>query len=216
MTEKAIMKLLSTFARTISHQSFGLISHIPEPDSIVNACYKNADLKVERDGGSVQYGWVFAHRLTAAFESVGYFIATHHSVWRDPNKRLIDVTPFNSEVKHQPLNVDGKVYFLTDDKAEPVQVEGIGAPLPMRFFPLNNGKKLQAYLEELRVKEEIACQQYYNEIADQVIKGQSIETFIVQHFEHLIRYVGHRAHVVPPRKVFIGLQIGFVAPVSRR
>ena len=173
MTQSEFLKHLSTFARTISYQSFGLISHIPEPDSIVNACYQNAERKVSQDGGSVQYGWIFAHRRTAAFESVGYFIATHHAVWRDSNRRLIDVTPFNTEVMHQPLNLDNKVYFLADDKAEPVPIKGMPGPLPMKFFPLNNGKKLLAYIEELRSKEEEACQEYYKSIANQVIANRT-------------------------------------------
>lgn len=172
MSERDFMKLLKSFAKTISSQSFGLIKHAPEQDAQVNTCYHNAEVKAERAGGRIQYGWTFNHRLTADFPSVGYFVAAHHAVWRDSIGRLIDVTPFNPEVKHQPLNNGGEVYFLVDDRAKPVMIEGQGAPLPMKFSPLNEGKKLKAHVENLTVKEQQKCQEYYQTIAEQVKSNQ--------------------------------------------
>lgn len=156
-------KLLKTFAKSISSQALGPIVHSPELFAEVNICYDNVKRKVDLHGGNIQYGWTFVHRLTANFQSIGYFMATHHAVWRAPNDQLIDITPFHTDIKHQPYAPDGRLYFLVDDKAQPVRIGQIDAPLPLKFFPLNDGKKLLFYIGELRANEEEACQKLYAE-----------------------------------------------------
>lgn len=159
------IKLLKTFARSISHQPLGPILHLPEPFAAENTCYENVIRKIEASSGNIQYGWTFLHRLTANFESVGYFVATHHAVWRSPVGQLVDITPFHSEPKHRPYAPNDRLYFLVDDKAQLVRIGNVEAPLPLKFFPLNNGKKLLAYVEQLRNNEEEVCQKLYAEYA---------------------------------------------------
>ena len=167
MNDDEFLGLLETFAKTISRKPFGLVKHRPELYAQVNTCFHNTEQKVARSGGRVQYGWMFLHRYTADFSSVGYFIATHHAVWFDGLSELTDVTPFNPDTKHQPIHVNGSIFFLVDDKAKPVQVEGQGLPLPNKYYPLNNGKKLKVYVDQLIIDEQKECEQYYEQIAQQ-------------------------------------------------
>jgi hypothetical protein len=52
-----------------------------------------------KDSGTILFGWTFNHRLSAEYG--GYLMATHHAVWRALDNKLIDVTPFTDDPKHQ-------------------------------------------------------------------------------------------------------------------
>ena len=151
------------------------VPYLPDSSAIVNACYQNVEDKVARDGGSAQYGWHFSHKYAPGISEVGYLVATHHAVWRSPKGQLIDVTPFHPTQSLRPLNLDGKVYFLIDDKAEPARIEGYPVPLPMKYFALNSGKKLKAYLDELSIKEEASCAEYNRQLAEQIASQRAID-----------------------------------------
>ena len=159
-------KLLKTFARTISKQTIVEVLHDPESYAMVNTCYDNVKQKVVRSEVRVQYGWTFSYRKPTHFQSIGYFMATHHAVWQSLTGSLVDVTPFNQDSSHQPYTVNGRLYFLVDDKAQPIMIGELEGPLPFRFFPLNDGKKLLAHLDELRNKERQNCEAIYQELAN--------------------------------------------------
>jgi hypothetical protein len=38
----------------------------------------------------------------------------------------------------------------------------------MKYFPLNNGKKLKAYLEELTTKDEASCAEHNRQLIEQI------------------------------------------------
>jgi hypothetical protein len=55
---------------------------------------------VQQSGGGVLYGWMFHYRETAALAGQGYVLAVNHAVWHAPDKKLIDVTPFDHHPHH--------------------------------------------------------------------------------------------------------------------
>lgn len=85
-----------------------------QPEGNANQCYYNVRTKVDRDGGSTQYGWTFNASTYLMF-------AIPHSVWRSPQSELIDLTP-SSQVERTDriatdVSDDGKRLFLPDDDA---------------------------------------------------------------------------------------------------
>ncbi len=71
----------------------------PDRDAILSECFHNVSQKVERDGGSMLYGWNLWEWSRVFVE------AEHHAVWVKDGE-LIDVTP-----KH---NGERKILFLPD------------------------------------------------------------------------------------------------------
>lgn len=61
----------------------------------------NVKNKIERDGGSIQYGWVIWEWVNVLVE------AEFHAVWRSPEGRLICVSPNDQN--------EDKILFLPDD-----------------------------------------------------------------------------------------------------
>ena len=155
-------QIITAFARTISSQPIGLAYHRPEKWARASHCFANVIKKVQQDGGKARFGWTFGCRVMADAPELGYLIATHHAVWHAPDGKLIDVTPFHTDLKHRPYAPTGDVLFLIDDKAEPVVIgNNVFAPLPLRFFPLSNGERLIAYIEQKKSKEEQQCRDMY-------------------------------------------------------
>ena len=114
---------------------------------------QNVLLKMNRDGGSAIYGWVFLDR-----ESVHghYLIALHHSIWSPAGSpAAIDITPFHQDPKYQPFcPAAGNVLFLIDEAAQPKMIGSALSPLPSRFFPVTQDPNLVAYVEELNTEEQ--------------------------------------------------------------
>jgi hypothetical protein len=152
------------FAATISRQQIGLVLYRPEDRGRPMWCFENAARKVERDGGKVQFGWMFQHRLVADIPGPGYLIAIHHAVWRAPDGQLIDVTPFDADARHQPLAPRGTVLFLIDDAAQPIIVDHIAhqLPLPSKFLSRSNDELLVTHVQQLQRQEEQACRRIYS------------------------------------------------------
>jgi hypothetical protein len=156
---KRLMAGLSDFAQTISSQALGLAFYRPEGTALPTHCFENVLRKVDRDGGRIQFGWTFGTRLSSNGE---YLIATHHAVWHAPIGQLIDVTPMHEEERHRPITHQGDILFLVDDLARPVQTKSFMAPLPSRFFALDDTAKLNAYVAHLQQDEDRACQVIYD------------------------------------------------------
>ncbi|WP_461074416.1 hypothetical protein [Spirosoma flavus] len=177
MTLKEMIPHLRAFAKQIKGilSSVQYVQHIPDATALINACYQNVDDKVAREGGYAQYGWHFSHKFAPGISEVGYLVATNHAVWCSPQGKLIDVTPFHPNPRLRPLNVDGKIFFLADNKAAPDRLEGYPLPNPMKFFALNTGKKLKAYIEELTQKEEVAYSEYSKKLAEQIAEQKKVQ-----------------------------------------
>lgn len=157
------MKQLETFAKTISSQSLGLVYYQPEEWAQQSRCFENAAQKTKCSGGRPQTGWMFHSRQVLQLpDQPGYLIAVHHAVWRSPNGDLIDITPFNTEQKHQPLTVDGSVLFLMDDTATPITNNKIFAPRPSQFWALSENEEMAQYVSQLASKEKEECQKIYS------------------------------------------------------
>ena len=154
-------KSINAFARTISSQPLGLAYHRPEKWAYASHCFSNVIKKVQQDGGRARFGWTFQGCIMSDDPELDYLVATHHAVWNAPDGSISDVTPFHTSSK--PLCVPtGEVLFLVDDKAEPVVIgNNVFAPLPLRFFPLSDDKRLITYIEQKKNEEEQRCRDIY-------------------------------------------------------
>jgi hypothetical protein len=148
---------IDAISKSISAQPLGLAYHRPEAWANPARCFENAARKAAQDGGRLQFGWTFHHRLVERLPGPGYLFLTHHAVWNAPSGHLIDVTPYPAE-KHRPIGPEGSILFLVDDKAKPFTSEKMIAPLPLRFFALDEEASMLEYIKGLNEKEQAACQ----------------------------------------------------------
>jgi len=163
ISDSELRKGITAFAATISGQPLGLAKHCPEPWGQQMRCFENVGRKVQQDGGRGQSGWMFQFKYLADDASLGYLVATHHTVWHAPGGQLIDVTPFHSNPQNHPLCPGDGVLFLVDDAAPPVFTDKVMAPLPSRFFPLSAEDRLVEHVKRLEEEERQACQRIYDQ-----------------------------------------------------
>jgi hypothetical protein len=150
-------ELLRQFAATISKGPLGVIDHAPEPWALLTNCIGNVLEKLQRDGGSPVYGWVFLQRISPEYGP--YLIAQYHAVWKAVDSTApLDITPFHEDEKHRPYAPGGKVLFLVDDAAPPKTLGNAVGPHPSRYFPMNDDPKLAAYTEQRAAEEKIKTQ----------------------------------------------------------
>ncbi len=162
LTDFDLKKYIGEFALTISKQQIGLASHQPEEWGMRTRCFENSYSKVQKDGGRVQFGWMFHWRISDNIPGPGYLIAIHHAVWCAPNGQVIDVTPFHHDKKHHPLtDFDNSIIFLVDDNAMPMMTDKVIAPLPSRYYQLNDEQQLTKYVQQLSEIEQEKCRQIY-------------------------------------------------------
>lgn len=154
---KLVMARIRAIAPTVSRQPLGLAYHQPERGADAARCFENVSRKVAQDGGRTQFGWTFHLRFVEGFPELAYLFLTHHAVWNAPDGRLVNVTPY-PDPKHYPLPGPGAdILFLVDDRALPFRNEKLVAPLPLRFFPLNDDERLAAYVKKLNEEEQEKC-----------------------------------------------------------
>jgi hypothetical protein len=158
--DKLIKARIEEIAESISRQPLGLVHHQPEPWSQFARCFENVAQKVHEAGGQTMFGWTFHHRFVQDIPGSGYLFLTHHAVWHAPDGRLIDVTPY-PEPKHHPLAPGGSILFLVDMNALPIKRANLIAPLPLRFFALDDDQCLASYVERLNEEEQRKCGELY-------------------------------------------------------
>jgi hypothetical protein len=158
--DKLINARIKKIAESSNHQPLGLAYHRPESWSQFRQCFENVERKVREAGGRTIFGWTFHHRLVEAIPGPGYLFLTHHAVWHAPDGHLIDVTPY-PEPKHHPIAPGGGILFLVDANALPVQRANLIAPLPLRFFTLNNDERFDAHVAWLDEEEQKKCAEIY-------------------------------------------------------
>ena len=157
LTTEILEQKIYAISKLISKDKLVLILHVPDPSATPTNCFSNV-LSIQKIyGGEIKYGWIFFNRFSEEYGD--YIFVTHHAVWLNPSNNLVDITPFHKEVKHQPRTVDGKVLFLIDENAQPIQKENFIIPLQNRFFAVKSSSKLYEYIQDLQNKE----YQYYKE-----------------------------------------------------
>jgi hypothetical protein len=134
------------------------VYHNPENEAIPLRCFENVTAKVEKDGGRPIYGWIFGHHESQFGE---YLTATHHAVWLALDNTLLDVTPFAEPQYGYIIKASNYVVFLPDELALRIRGEGVGAPLPTKFFALSDNSELREYLKQQVEKEQRECQEIY-------------------------------------------------------
>lgn len=100
---KAITPSLLDFCRKISDGQPHYIPLKPIFDGRMQFCFDNVAQKIQRDGGTIVYGWAIWHVPGL------YYEAEHHGVWRHPNGTIEDVSP-----QFDPMDY---VLFLPDPLA---------------------------------------------------------------------------------------------------
>src|ERR1700722_16549739 len=80
-----------------------------------------------------------------------YLMAIHHPIWNAPDGKTFDVTPFHSEPLHHPILINGAVLFLVDRNANPLDIRGAMAPLPIKFFSSSDDPELKAPRRDLKL-----------------------------------------------------------------
>jgi hypothetical protein len=158
--ETLLRTRIDAVSKTISSQPLGLAHRRPETWADAAQCFENAARKASQAGGRIQFGWTFHHRLVERLPGPGYLFLTHHAVWNAPSGHLIDVTPYPA-AKHRPIGPEGSILFLVDDKAKPFTNEKMIAPLPLRFFAIDEEDGMLKYVKRLNEEEQAACQALY-------------------------------------------------------
>jgi hypothetical protein len=102
-----IIEQLNVSARSINSGPLGLAVHNPEAWGQQSRWFENVVRKVQQDGGRVIFGWMFQLKYISEVPELSYLIATHHAVWQGPERRLIDVIPFHSDLANRPLAAGG-------------------------------------------------------------------------------------------------------------
>lgn len=154
---------INAVARQVSKQPMGLALHKPESWAEATNCFRNVERKVAESRGRAQFGWTIHHRLAEKIEGLPlYLYLTHHAVWISPDGKLIDVTPYPNP-RHKPVGQGDDPIFPIDDHAQPVPVGSQSAPLPLRFFAVDDSEELKAYIEHLNQREQEACRQLYSQ-----------------------------------------------------
>ncbi len=151
---KEVFDRIRAIAPRISNEPLAGARHEPDTSALPTQCFSNAQRKAQQAGGGVLFGWMFNYREVVALPGPGYLIGVNHAVWRAPDNKLIDVTPFHSDPKHHPIVVNGNaVLFLIDSTATPLRNEHVGLALPSWFFPLTHDEAMAAHVAELESKE---------------------------------------------------------------
>ena len=159
LTSATLKEHLDIIAATLSRHRVCVLAHRPEEWGLPTQCYENVRRKIEKDHGRDRYGWMFQYRQIADISGPGYIMAVHHAVWNSPEGHLIDVTPFHTDPKHQPLLQGGEVIFLFDEGATLVRTTNTRAPVPIRFYPLSDEQRLVAHVDRIRAEEIRRCRE---------------------------------------------------------
>ena len=101
----------------------------PERDSLPRNCLNNTKSYIERHGGEIQLGWIFACMGNIAIKM------TAHAVVKFKDDSLLCVTPNEFRI--------GKLKFAPDNSIEKLIVNDF---LPTRFVALVNDGTLEQYL----------------------------------------------------------------------
>ena len=125
---------LLAFCSGISTERPIYIPSKPSADAQTSACFDNVGRKIGRAGGSIAYGWAIWHLPSL------YFEAEHHGVWRNRQRKLVDVSPQFGGVS--------KILFLPDMMAvhdpntfRTNRIAAVSAePLPTELVALANAR----------------------------------------------------------------------------
>jgi hypothetical protein len=162
--DKTVLKArIDAVAATISQQPLSLAYHRPESWAQAARCFENVSRKVLQHGGGIRYGWTFHHRIVESIAGPGYLFVTHHAVWHAPDGHLVDVSSY-PDTRHRPIAPGGSPLFLVDDKALPIQTEKLLAPLPLRFFVIDDDDRMVAYVKRLNEEEQEKCRKIYDSV----------------------------------------------------
>lgn len=100
----------------------------PEEDALMNECFENVRITVEKKGGKCVNGWCIWKMANILIE------AEAHSIWQNENGELIDVTPHDGN--------ESKILFLPDSELV-FNDENIGN---IRM-PLTDSKLVKEYID---------------------------------------------------------------------
>jgi hypothetical protein len=146
-------------ARQVSNDRIVLALLSPEPWAAPHRCFSNVERALDLYEDALPIcGWTFNFRLAPA----GWYVYLGpHTVVQRPPGHLLDITPLDADAERRPLIENGAVVFLVDRKAYPVEVGDQFAPLPSRYFPIDDNSELSRYVDKLNAEEQEACRALY-------------------------------------------------------
>lgn len=127
-TPMRITDAVRKLCKGISGNSPIYIPVIPENGATINECFGNVENVVKRKGGTSVNGWAIWQMANILVE------AEAHSVWKNQDGELIDITPH--------IGGENRILFLPDDKME-YRGENIGN---IRM-PLTESVLVKEYIE---------------------------------------------------------------------
>ncbi|HEX4145277.1 MAG TPA: hypothetical protein VHY91_17350 [Pirellulales bacterium] len=107
---------------------------VPVRNARVDDCYFNVGIAEKAGGGEPLHGWTIW--IFQNDEEPLFLDAEHHSVWRKPDRKLVDVSP----------RPDGETQILFHPDPERVYQ---GSAIPSQFFALKDDPTLAKYLQLL-------------------------------------------------------------------
>ena len=101
-TPPKITPMILDCCKTLNSQILPFyVDVIPDPDAIMNECFPNVQRKIARGGGTYMTGWTIWQWANIMIE------AEAHSIWKNENGKMIDITP-HSHQERQILFVPDK------------------------------------------------------------------------------------------------------------
>lgn len=170
-TPKRISKQIKDFCKSITTEFEPLyVKIIPEPYAEQLKCFNNVESKIQKDGGSIQYGraiWEWKNVLLQA---------EFHVVWKSSDGELIDITP-------QDTWQSRRILFLPDNS-----ITWTGKVVDNIRLPLNDSIKLKEFvrLSELIYKAICKKDRDMNEFTEYIeqmstrpnVKKNAVENFL--------------------------------------
>ncbi|MBP6103539.1 MAG: hypothetical protein KA508_00490 [Gammaproteobacteria bacterium] len=147
---------IKKFASKVTHNSepnLVPVFYHPEKWASHGMCFENVSLKVQSSGGEVIFGWTFHYC------NVGHLEAVHHAVWKAPDHRLVDITPFGDSMRPMLMYQENYIRFLVNNDSKPMEPKpGLPLALLSKFYPLNDDKGSLELIRQLELKEEQECE----------------------------------------------------------
>jgi len=148
LNNQELVQAVNEFAASISEQPLGLAHHCPQDAAKADDSIANVAAFIEEHGGTMRFGWCF--HVRPGPEEGHYLIATHHTVWHNPDDgHLVNLTPYHAEVAQQPVTHKGELLFLVDDAASPREEGDQLLPQPDRYFAVGDSDSLMQHIAEL-------------------------------------------------------------------
>lgn len=148
-----------------------LVPYSPDEAARPTDCFNNVSAFSLKAQGCPETGWYY---VCETFEdSTVYLREIHHAVWKYPDGRLVDITPYEEGIT-QPLRDGGLLLFQVDHQALPeILGPNLPLPLPNRYIAMSKNENLSVYLQK-RQQMELLKRNADRSFIIQTLRGRGI------------------------------------------